>query len=96
MLDWKLLGDSAVEYGDGLAVVAGQRAVLHIALNHPKFVLADIAAKRRIIELCAAAWDTSDCPGCNEQGYLADALLRLLAQPYAEPPRLRPGISTPR
>lgn len=52
-------------------------------------VLAECAAKRQIIECLRNAWDDSECTECNEPGYLADHLLRLLAAPYSARPGFR-------
>jgi hypothetical protein len=53
----------------------------HIALHDPASVLADIAAKRAIVDECERAQRYED------HGWaLADAVLRLLALPYQSHP----------
>lgn len=68
----------------------------HIARHDPARVLADVAAKRRIIDLHAhcpeQAWDgsniTGDCRECIDEHYPCGTL-RLLALPFADHPDYR-------
>ena len=72
-----------------------EEADLHfIADNDPQFVLADVAAKRQIIELHSGD-GAHECPGLADfYGEATDyeiecRTLRLLAQPYAGHPEFR-------
>jgi hypothetical protein len=69
----------------------------HIILNDPAYVLADIAAKRRIVGWCAEVIDDRDLSGYGQHGALKDdpdalavtlamETLRLLAAPFDEHP----------
>jgi hypothetical protein len=72
----------------------------HIALNDPAYVLADIAAKRAIVELAEDATgldaqvDSEFRVGRRDEvaePYVGDLILRALAQPYAEHPDYDPA-----
>ncbi|RSN65431.1 hypothetical protein DMH01_03380 [Amycolatopsis sp. WAC 04182] len=76
--------------------------VRHIELGNPDFVLADVAAKRRIITLAQAANDLEDAiEGETSHGSRArargeqpdprvgDSILKQLALPYADHPDYR-------
>lgn len=70
--------------GDSIAVALGDYAARHIACWDPARVLADIDAKRRILDLWTSSDTTAEFP--NFDGGHATALedvLRLLALPYA-------------
>lgn len=91
-------------YGpDHVAVVAGGRwggeasvfestdDALHIARYHPARVLAEVEAKRRIVDLCAEALAFEGphrySPSCAD---LAEDILRAQALPYADHPDYDP------
>jgi hypothetical protein len=58
----------------------------HIALNDPQFVLDDVAAKRRIVDLCAHNLEFED------YGWsVAEPVLKLLAAPFAQHPDFDPA-----
>jgi hypothetical protein len=70
----------------------------HIALNDPAYVLADVAAKRRIVDLAhrhRAGLDEDreefDLWHYTGQGYILHKILRLLAAPYADHPDFDPA-----
>lgn len=74
-----------------------QPNTVHIADNDPEFVLADVAAKRQIIDWCGEVVGDRDLTRCGEFGALKDdpdalavtlavQTLRLLALPYAGHP----------
>lgn len=66
----------------------------YIAANDPASVLADVAAKRQIIEWLAAELDLPNEPGQGLAAALSDAkaikALKILALPYADHPDYRP------
>jgi hypothetical protein len=57
-----------------------------IAANDPARVLAEVAARRAIVARCHAAFGD----GTTSGAYLAEDVLRELAQPYASRPGFRP------
>jgi hypothetical protein len=65
----------------------------HIARQHPARVLAEVKAKRRIVDLMAgilvAAQGDSEVDHCGDLGAAEDALA-LLALPYADHPAFKP------
>jgi hypothetical protein len=70
----------------------------HIALNNPQFVLADIAAKRRIVALYEDACDRVRNPVSADARTAArvaqfelEAVLRLLTAPFASHPDYDPA-----
>lgn len=80
---WDVPSTGVVQLGDDLVPTGDGPLAEFIADNDPEFVLADVAAKRRILELYEAA-----DPGFV--GHLLrnclDVPLRLLALPYAGQP----------
>jgi hypothetical protein len=99
--------DGHVVNGRGQIVVWDVSACLsaHIALNDPAFVLADVAAKRRILsdvyeplrELESAIRDENDTgedPSINWHE-VSDRLLRALAAPFAQHPDFDPAWAVP-
>src|SRR2546423_10960409 len=101
---WRVLEDSSgsvavgpEDFGIASDHTGQNRAsYVHIAANDPARVLADVDAKRRIIELHSTS-DTSTfegrtatitwCPICRNDGECPT--LRLLALPYADHPDYR-------
>jgi hypothetical protein len=90
------------EYAGGAAVVAldvWPHIQPHIALHDPRYVLADIAAKRQIIEMHNIRREAGEfegqphvtvwCATCNEPGWCPT--LRLLAAPFAQHPEFDPA-----
>ena len=81
---WSRMGDGRWEYtNEGLAVMT------------PRAVLADVAAKRAIVELHRPNAEGDLCTMCTEtgpdaQGWPCDTV-RLLALPYAEHPDFDPS-----
>jgi hypothetical protein len=73
--------------GDGITIYdeGGHNAeqAAFIAANDPAFVLADTAARRRIVEVVEALLADFYSP---DAGQLADAVLELLALPFADRP----------
>jgi len=83
--------------GQVVATVEGLRDGWHIADNDPKFVLADIAAKRRKIDWCLEVIGDRDLSRYGEFGALKDdpdalavtlavETLKLLALPFSDRP----------
>ncbi|MFI0900582.1 DUF6221 family protein [Streptomyces sp. NPDC020983] len=93
--------DDWVRGSNGADVVDEPGApVAHIARHDPAFVLADIDAKRRIME-CHEPWVAENgdtiCGRCGREhidgrpgGHFPCQTLRLLALPYADHPDYRP------
>lgn len=78
----------------GHAVGAAEASTVeYIALNDPAYVLADLEAKRRIVELHASCWvDSQDYRVCVEDNYEDPChTLRLLGLPFADHPGYREG-----
>jgi hypothetical protein len=70
-----------VDGGQVVATVDGLRDGWHIADNDPEFVLADVAAKRKILTFF------DEDPPCLDGGYVyKDRVRELLALPYAGHP----------
>lgn len=88
-------------------VISGERVATlpidmdeHIALNDPAYVLADIAAKRRMVELCATWIAEGDrhigardavSIAARTQAITAETVLRTMLQPFAEHPDFDEG-----
>lgn len=78
-------GDDTVIACEGELVMFGTADAEHIALHDPVAVLADIAAKRRLLNLCAE-WTAMARSTPGSAWYLlgnADKVCRLLASGYA-------------
>jgi hypothetical protein len=75
-----------VEGGYPVARVRGNMRTGHIALNDPAYVLADIAAKRRMLDWAVALLETlpNDPASALMFQQAGDELLHLLAAPFAE------------
>ncbi len=69
--------------------VAGGPLAAHIARHDPARVLADVAAKRRIMDLHAIGHDPCDAHDASFESIPCDTM-RLLALPYAEHESYRP------
>lgn len=80
---------TGVEDSSGGAVAWAKTDERWLLEIDPARLLTECEAKRQIIERARMAWDNSDCTECNEAGYLADDLLKLLALPYAGHPDYR-------
>lgn len=63
---------------------------VHIASHDPAYVLADVAAKRRIVALCQVDFNDDGQPIClGGYGEAYWDVVRLLALPYADHPDYR-------
>lgn len=100
---WEYDGDRTVSYGN---VVVAQdpangypRNGKHIALNDPAYVLADIAAKRDMVNRYFGALFTQRCHPEDEgnNGYVValSQVLQLLAALFADHPDFRPEWRLP-
>jgi hypothetical protein len=68
------------------------RVVTHLARHDPARVLAEVEAKRRILDL-AGEWQAAAGPGADfarQAAVVLDRTLRLLALPYADHPDYDP------
>lgn len=86
-------------FDDGVAVANGSYVADHILRHDPARVLADVAAKRRILARHCTAGTTRACDGCGwdrEDNHNVEDIddcpeLRDLAAPYAEHPDYDPA-----
>jgi hypothetical protein len=78
----------AVIYWETGTLDEGLQLAAHIARHDPAYVLADIAAKRRIVERLGWFYDWPISSAVNE---LEEDVLRLLALPYADRPGYDPA-----
>lgn len=89
-LEWNAAGVAIGDRSGSVVAYSVQMTAAreHIARHDPAYVLADIAAKRRIVE---QALGMAACFAATEREDLgADRILRLLAQPFAAHPDFRP------
>lgn len=98
-------GDDAFDEAANLAENEGamSEVVDFIRRNSPQSVLADIAAKRRLVELCATwitegdrhfgGWDAVSF-SARTQAITAETVLRALIQQYAYHPDFNPAWRT--
>ncbi len=90
---WSLTGhpDEVVLYSGPDEVMRGPlRDGAHIAHHNPARVLAEVDAKRRIVELCAEEDGGVEIGvGVSPEQWLAQSVLRLLAEVYADRPGYR-------
>ncbi|MEV7358190.1 DUF6221 family protein [Kitasatospora sp. NPDC091276] len=105
-LDWTLVASATIEIGTETIGTDDRNVASHIARHDPARVMAEVDAKRRLLDLHgpltlrggagARCFDTTTaCRSCEppqfpEHAYPC-ATLRLLALPYADHPDYRPA-----
>lgn len=91
---WSQPWSGEVDTGDGLIAAVGDRNVAaHIARWDPARVLAECEAKRRIVAECDSTFHMNTPPAStnSEAVWVAEAVLQLLARPYASHPDFNPA-----
>jgi hypothetical protein len=96
-LDWRLPFSATVEVGTEAFTTDDSAIAAHVARHDPARVLAEVDAKRRIIDECAYWLDkinesaTAEIPYPNlpERGEVVLPVITLLGLPYADHPHYR-------